>query len=78
MKQEDYNNAKAFEPESEATYYITAAWAKENVTKVPLTYTVGNESVTYANEVTYLNAKLKSGTPYTLFVRIDLRSDTVS
>ena len=76
MKQEDYDDAKAFTPES--LYYITAAWASENVTRVPLSYIIGNESVTYANGVTYLNARLKSGSTYTFFIQIDLKSDTVS
>ncbi|CAI8028275.1 Receptor-type tyrosine-protein phosphatase delta [Geodia barretti] len=36
----------------------------------------GNESVTYANGVRYMNARLESGSDYSFFVRIDLRSDT--
>ena len=76
--QEDYDDAKPYTPDSSAPYYITAAWANENVTRVPVTYIVGNESVTYANGAMYLNAKLKSGSEYTFFVQIDLKSDTVS
>ena len=68
MKQTDYDDAKPYTPN--APYYITAAWSKENVTRVPFNYIVGNESVTYADGITYLNAKLKSGTAYTFFAWI--------
>ena len=78
MKQEDYDDAKAFTPDVYAPYYITAAWSDVNVTRVPLRYVIGNESVTYANGVRYLNARLESGSDYSFFVRIDLGSDTVS
>ena len=73
MRQSDYDDAKPYTPD--ATYYITAAWSKENVTRVPERYIVGNESVTFADGDTYLNAKLKSGSDYTFFAWIDLKSD---
>ena len=69
----DYDDATAYRLDD--TYYITAAWSGENVTRVPLTYIIGNESVTYADGVKYLNAKLRAGTAYTIFVWIDLKSD---
>ena len=75
MRQTDYDDAKAFTPE--ATYYITAAWARENVTRVPINFVVGNESVTYADGVKYLNARLSSGSSYSFFAIIDLQSDIV-
>ena len=77
-KQHDYDNASAYDPTTFTQYYITAAWANENVTRVPQRYVIGNESVTYANGVRYLNARLESGSEYSFFVRIDLKSDTVS
>ena len=77
-RQEEYDDAKAFTPDAYAPYYITAAWANENVTRVPFTYVVGNGSVSYANGVRYLNAGLRTGSDYTFFVWIDLMSDTVS
>ena len=73
QNQADYDDAKAYVPG--ATYYITAAWSGANITRVPATYVIGNESVTYANGVKYLNAKLSSGSQYTFFVWIDLNSD---
>ena len=57
------------------TYYITAAWSGGNVTRVPLNYIIGNESVTYADGMKYVNAKLSAGSTYTIFVWIDLKSD---
>ena len=69
----DYDDATAYMRND--PYYITAAWAGENVTRVPLDYIVGSESVTYANGVKYVNAKLSAGSTYTIFIWIDLRSD---
>ena len=73
MNQANYDDATAYMPG--AAYYITAAWSGENVTRVPASYILGNESVSYANGVAYLNAKLSSGSDYTFFVWIDLKSD---
>ena len=75
MKQVDYDDAKVYTPD---VYNITAAWSNANITRVPLRYVIGNECVTYANGVRYMNARLESGSDYSFFVRIDLRSDTVS
>jgi len=59
-----------------APYYIAAAWAQENISRVPLSFTVGNGSTTLANMVVYTNAELSSDTDYSIFVRIDVESDT--
>ena len=74
-EQSDYDGAMAYVPG--APYYITAAWAGVNLTLVPMTYIIGNELISYADGVKYLNAKLDAGSDYTLFVRIDLQSDIV-
>ena len=59
-----------------APYYIAAAWAREDISRVPVgLYTVGDGSTTLANMVVYTNAGLKSNTGYGLFVRIDIESD---
>ena len=73
IQQTDYDDATAYMLDD--PYYITAAWSGENVTRVPLNYIIGNESVTYANGVKYVNAKLSAGSSYTIFIWIDLRSD---
>lgn len=73
QNQADYDDAKAYVPG--ATYYITAAWSGPNITRVPIAYVIGNESITYANGIKYLNAKLSSGSEYTFLVWIDLNSD---
>ena len=59
----------------DAPYYITAAWAGENISSVPDSYTVGDGSTTVANTVVYTNAELNPATDYSLFVRIDIESD---
>ena len=68
-----YNNAGHYM--QNASYYITAAWAGENISRVPDSYTVGNGSTTVANTVVYRNAELNPDTDYSFFVRIDIESD---
>ena len=58
-----------------APYYIAAAWARENISRVPDSFTVGNGSITRANSVVYTNAPLSPDTDYSIFVRIDIESD---
>ena len=70
-----YDDAGPYQ--SGAEYYITAAWAGANVTRVPDSFIIGNGSVSYADGRTYVNAKLSSNSRYTVFVRIDLDSDVV-
>ena len=60
---------------SGASYYIAAAWARENISRVPSSLTVGDGSTTLANMVVYRNAELSSDTDYSIFVRIDIESD---
>ena len=55
-------------------YYITAAWDDPKV--VPDTYTVGDETETVANDVTYENGALSSNTDYAYIIRFDIMSDT--
>ena len=69
-----YNNAGPYM--QGVSYYITAAWAGENISRVPNSYTVGNGSTTVANTVVYRNAELNPATDYSFFVRIDIQSDT--
>ena len=69
-----YNDAGPYT--QDAPYYIAAAWAGENISRVPDSYTVGNGSTTVANTVVYRNAELNPATDYSLFVRIDIESDT--
>ena len=70
-----YDEAGPFD--SDVSYYITAAWSGENITKVPEMFTIGNESVTYADGSTFVNVRLREDTSYTIFVWIDLESDLV-
>ena len=58
-----------------ARYYIAAAWAEENISRVPESYTVGDGSITVANTVVYRNAELNTNTKYGIFIRIDIESD---
>ena len=69
-----YNDARPYM--QDAPYYITAAWAGENISSVPHSYTVGNGSTTVANRMVYTNAELNPATVYSVFVRIDIASDT--
>ena len=64
-----YDNAGPYT--NYASYYITAAWARENISRVPESYTVGDGSRT--NMMVYTNAKLKSNTRYEIFIRIDIQ-----
>ena len=68
-----YNDAGPYTPD--ASYYIAAAWAGENISSVPDSYTVGDGSTTVANTMVYRNAELSSSTRYGIFVRIDIESD---
>ena len=68
-----YNDAGCYF--NDAPYYIAAAWAQENISRVPGSYVVGDGSTTWADTVVYTNAKLKSNTGYGIFVRIDIESD---
>ena len=68
-----YNDAGPYT--NGATHYIAAAWARENISTVPESYTVGDGSTTVANTVVYGNAELNSNTRYGIFIRIDIESD---
>ena len=68
-----YNDATPYT--NGARYYIAAAWAEENISRVPESYTVGDGSITVANTVVYRNAELNTNTRYGIFVRIDIESD---
>ena len=68
-----YNDAGPYR--RDASYYIAAAWARENISRVPESYTVGDGSRTVANRMVYTNAELSSSTRYGIFVRIDIESD---
>ena len=69
-----YNDAGPYT--NGANYYIAAAWARENISRLPESYTAGDGSTTVANTVVYRNAKLRSDTTYAIFIRIDIESDT--
>ena len=71
-----YNDAGAYF--SDSPYYITAAWARENISRIPSSLTVGDGSITLANMVVYTNAELSSNTGYGIFIRIDIESDAGS
>jgi len=58
-----------------APYYIAAAWAGQNISMVPDSFTVGDDSITWANRMVYTNAPLNPDTDYSIFVRIDIESD---
>jgi netrin-G3 ligand len=64
-------NAMA-EPPQEA--YITAAWTDR--TEVPGVFTIGDGSMTQANDEIYENVRLSSDTDYAYIIRIDIESDT--
>ena len=66
-----YDNAGPYT--NDAFYYIAAAWARENISRVPESYTVGDGSRTLANMMVYTNAKLKSNSRYGIFIRIDIQ-----
>ncbi len=71
----EFNDARAYDPDDlEQTYYITAAW--DDPDRVPVSYIVGNESITEAGGVQYLNARLSASTEYAIFVRVEIASDT--
>ena len=69
-----YLDAGPYTPD--ATYYIAAAWDSNGISSVPDTYTVGDGTTTTANGVAYVNAELRQNTQYTIFIRIDIESDT--
>ena len=68
-----YNDAGPYT--RDATYYIAAAWARENISRVPESFTLGDRFTTVANTVVYTNAELNPDTDYSIFVRIDIESD---
>ena len=68
-----YNDARPYT--RDAPYYIAAAWARENISRVPESYTLGDRSTTVANARVYTNAELNPDTGYSIFVRIDIESD---
>ena len=68
-----YNDAGPYT--RDASYYIAAAWAGGNISRVPVSYTLGNGSTTVANTMVYTNAELNPDTDYSIFVRIDIESD---
>ena len=68
-----YNDARPYP--GDASYYIAAAWAGQNISMVPDSFTVGDGSITWANGVVYANAILSPDTDYSIFVRIDIESD---
>ena len=68
-----YNDAGPYT--RDAPYYIAAAWARENISMVPVSYTLGDRSTTVANTMMYTNAELNPDTDYSIFVRINIASD---
>ena len=68
-----YNDAGPYM--QDAPYYIAAAWAGENISRVPDSYTVGDGSRTVADGMVYTNAELNPATVYSVFVRIDIAPD---
>ena len=68
-----YNDAGPYT--RDVPYYIAAAWARENISRVPESYTVGDGSTTVANRMVYTNAELSPDTVYSVFVRIDIAPD---
>ena len=68
-----YDGARPYR--RDAPYYIAAAWARENIYRVPDSYTVGDGSITVADGMVYTNAELNPATVYSVFVRIDIESD---
>ena len=73
VNQAVYNDAGPYT--HDATYYIAAAWARENISRVPMSYTLGDRSTTVAHTVVYTNTELNPDTGYSIFVRIDIESD---
>ena len=71
-----YNDAGPYF--SGAPYYIAAAWARENISRIPASLTVGDGSTTLASTVVYTNTELRSNSGYGIFIRIDVGSDTGS
>ena len=69
-----YNDAGPYT--RDASYYIAAAWARGNISRVPNSYTLGDGSTTVADTVVYTNTELNPDTDYSIFVRIDIESDT--
>lgn len=69
---------------SPSAYYVAAAWDEIaiNSSQVPATFTVGIENRTVATPpderlpVTYQNVKLRSNSPYTIFVRYDIFNES--
>ena len=57
--------------------YIAAAWARENISRVPESYIVGDGSTTVANTVVYRNTELNSNTRYGIVIRIDIAGNVV-
>ena len=68
-----YNDAGPYT--RDATNYTAAAWARENISRVPESFTLGDRSTTVANTRVYTNAELNPDTDYSIFVRIDIASD---
>ena len=68
-----YNDAGPYT--RDASYYIAAAWARGNISRVPNSFTLGDRSTTVANTVVYTNAELNPDTDYSIFVRFDIESD---
>ena len=59
-----------------AIYYIAAAWDHNHIASVPDTFIVGDGFQTVANNVQYDNVRLNASTLYSIFVRIEIQSDT--
>ena len=61
----------------EALFYITAGWGKQDIQngRVPSAFLIGSGLTTVVDNIRYLNAPLKSGTAYSIFVRYDIEAD---
>ena len=53
--------------------YVAAAWS--NVQDIPNIFTVGDDSVTRVDGVSYTNVPLRSNTQYAALVRVEIVSD---
>lgn len=72
----EYMDAMAYRSTADPPqeYYITAAW--DNPRDVPDMYTVGDETTTMVDGVTYENVALSSDSDYAYIIRFDIMSDT--
>lgn len=68
-----FGDAPLFDETERQEYYVAAAWDDSNA--VPPFFVIGDESRTVANGITYVNGRLRQGTQYAVFYRIETVSD---